>query len=71
MTRTLEPTLAYSIDGKLIPGNIRNILARDLEMCGGKDWYHFVLALGDGMKERDDVRIKPGEEIAGLNNYYL
>ena len=37
------------------------MLAMDLELCGGRDWEHFVLGLGSGLEEqRDKVRIKQG-----------
>eukprot|EP00092_Neocalanus_flemingeri_P028973 GFUD01031456.1.p1 GENE.GFUD01031456.1~~GFUD01031456.1.p1 ORF type:complete len:240 (+),score=56.83 GFUD01031456.1:103-822(+) len=46
--------------------NIRNILAIELVMCGGKDWEHFAMKLGFSLKEKDTitysrVRIKQGE----------
>jgi len=44
-----------------VPKHIREELAMDLERCGGKDWEHFALGLGTGLKERDKLRIKSGE----------
>ena len=43
-----------------VPNNIREMIAIDLEMCGGRDWEHFTLGLGFGLKEKDNVRIKQG-----------
>eukprot|EP00092_Neocalanus_flemingeri_P004409 GFUD01004743.1.p1 GENE.GFUD01004743.1~~GFUD01004743.1.p1 ORF type:complete len:248 (+),score=86.68 GFUD01004743.1:268-1011(+) len=51
-----EPPLVFS----RVPTNIRDMLACDLEMCGGRDWEHFLLSLGYG-REKDKVRIKQGE----------
>jgi len=44
-----------------VPNKIRDMLAIDLEMCGGKDWEHFAVGLGSGLKEKDKLRIKQGE----------
>jgi len=44
-----------------VPKHIREELAMDLERCGGKDWEHFALGLGTGLKEKDKLRIKSGE----------
>jgi len=44
-----------------VPNNIREMLAMDLETCGGKDWEHFAVGLGSGLKEREKLRIKQGE----------
>jgi len=44
-----------------VPNNIRNILAIDLERCGGRDWEHFLLGLGNGMENKNKIRIKQGE----------
>ena len=43
-----------------VPNNIREMLAMDLEICGGKDLEHFVVGLGSGLKEREKLRIKQG-----------
>lgn len=43
-----------------VPNNIREMLAMDLETCGGKDWEHFAVGLGSGLKEREKLRIKQG-----------
>ena len=43
-----------------VPKHIREELALDLERCGGKDWEHFALGLGTGLKEKDKLRIKSG-----------
>ena len=44
-----------------VPNIIRDMLALDLELCGGRDWEHFVLRLGSRLEEqRDKVQIKQG-----------
>lgn len=44
-----------------VPNHIRDMLATDLERCGGRDWEHFALGLGTGLAEKDKIRIKQGE----------
>ena len=46
-----------------IPLYIRKILAKDLESCGGQDWYPFVMELGFGLEKRDSLRITAGLDI--------
>jgi len=44
-----------------VPNSVRELLVTELERCGGKDWEHFAVGLGSGLKERDKLRIKQGE----------
>ena len=44
-----------------VPNSVRELLVTELERCGGKDWEHFAVGLGSGLKERDKLRIKQGD----------
>eukprot|EP00092_Neocalanus_flemingeri_P003815 GFUD01004109.1.p1 GENE.GFUD01004109.1~~GFUD01004109.1.p1 ORF type:complete len:247 (+),score=90.30 GFUD01004109.1:1786-2526(+) len=52
-----DPALVFN----RVPNNIRDMLAIDLERCGGKDWEHFAVGLGHGLKQRERIRIRQGE----------
>jgi len=38
-----------------VPENVRLILAKDLKLCGGKDWEHFAMGLGTGLGDKEDI----------------
>ena len=53
--------ILYSETFNRVPNKIRVMLAMDLELCGERDWEHFLLGLGSGLEEqRNKVRIKQG-----------
>lgn len=45
-----------------VPENVRLILAKDLKLCGGKDWEHFAMGLGTGLGDKEDIlKLKLGK----------
>jgi len=64
-SRNVSTSSNFSQDPSLftrVPDNIKAMLARELERTeAGQDWEHFATGLGEGLKEKDKIRVKQGE----------
>ena len=62
-----EDPPSHGAPSSRIPEGIKTLLISELEKGAGKDWEHFVTALGLGMEAKDMVRIRQGHGSTKIN----